>query len=357
MTHFTFVFASIGDSVNSLRWNSSAGGDAPFSRMTGVITSGDATTDAAIRAAFVSAGVSDGVLNSDVISDTRALGTDPLGFGLGSATWSTLWRLALCDDSDECDQWMGAPQALLRVTPRAEVPHTTVAWPLTTERVRATGRNENSLNDTLNALIERVAAAWTNVSVLQSTAALAPLPLEGRTCIATLTNCLGDTRDAAYLDGDEPLRSSTPGIQPAGPSWVLTADPSDFLMVVGVLHNLVDPPMATYTNVATYDVAKSMGVTAMDNTKMAGSARPYFGFAGDADASDPIDMLYAIRVSRSCGPSEPYCLSVPTDPPTFPGIPLTAALTLVERAYVNPQTLVGPDPTELLPPTVLHFHK
>jgi hypothetical protein len=69
------------------------------------------------------------------------------------------------------------------------------------------------------------------------------------------SDCLGDTRDAVYMDGDEPL-AITPavccvfGFLRKGPSFQLSDDPNDFLVVVGVTHSRTPKPLATYINLA-----------------------------------------------------------------------------------------------------------
>ena len=113
--------------------------------------------------------------------------------------------------------------------------------------------------------------------------------------------------------------------------------------VVGVIHSHAAIRKATYTNVAIYDVLNARGIHAAIDVDLKGSAVQY-----GIDASSP---LYAFRFARKCG-STPFCYSVPT---TFPGCGTNCKLTVAERAYLNPETLVGPDPHELLAPVLLEF--
>jgi hypothetical protein len=52
----------------------SAGNSAPFDRTTMIITSGDMNTESMVRKAFAQAGVDPNVMNSDIISNPKALG-------------------------------------------------------------------------------------------------------------------------------------------------------------------------------------------------------------------------------------------------------------------------------------------
>jgi hypothetical protein len=229
----------------------------------------------------------------------------------------------------------------------------------------------------------------------------------GYQCIDERMNCLGFTHDEVYFDGDEPLallsagdtdirngsgssphahssnsgagsnnsnhsmRSSrtgsggglssgargTPsglgfGVRPHGPWFLLGNRSGDFIVVVGVLHS--DPQLrkASYSNVAVYNAVRSMGVGAVMDTALRGSARQYDNATAAPAASGSDGLLYAYKFQREC--ASPYCWAVPT---AFPGVGYDEPLTFVERAVLEPATGVGPDPFELIPPTVLHFRR
>ena len=240
-----------------------------------------------------------------------------------------------------------------RVTPRKSRPGK--PFPVPTLRVRESATNEFGLNTTLSALVDSVKQRFASVSKLREQVPLRALPLEGFECIATLTDCLLDCRDAAYIDGNEPLipphlhrRGPQVGKQPDGPQFFLTDDPSDFLILCGVLHT--NTGKATYQNLVVYDVTKEAGVLDVSDRSMNNSAvqflhgTPYEHLAG---------LLYVWKFARHCPPEDAHwCVNVPTK---FPGVPLDRPLTFVERAYLQLSTAVGPDVHTLLPPIVLHY--
>ena len=156
---------------------------------------------------------------------------------------------------------------------------------------------------------------------------------------------------------------------------------------------------ATYSNLAAYYVDKQMGVGAVLDSDMRLSAVPFL-----PHSSPFADSLYVQKFSRSCGTTfshkqtstserttttllsahtmillnkqlrsrarmplfthcdqfftslildDPsFCFRVPV---SFPGVPLSANMSFVERAYLQPSTHVGPDGHSLQHPIVLHF--
>jgi len=335
-----------------------------------VITSGDQNVVGLVQKVFSQAGFPLDAMNVDIIGNTSAMGLQPLGLGIGHTIWSFLYRIALCQNTTACtayqnelDEW-----GVLRVTPNKR--KSALPFPLPALRPRDESTNESALNASLTALVHAVTAHYSTIAPLQSEDPLLPLIIEGRTCIAELTNCIGATRDAAYIDGDEPLllatmaeesslvrrlrasspvplsplsRVGTPLLNPHGPSYILSDDPLDFIVVCGVIHSLYNGE-ATYSNLAVYDVDKQMGVGAVIDEQEQGSAFP---FLNSTDAQ----FLYVQMWKRNCT-GETHCFEVPTK---FPGVPLKKKLSFTERAYLQPVSKVGPDPQLLLPPVVMHF--
>lgn len=177
-----------------------------------------------------------------------------------------------------------------------------------------------------------------------------------------------DCRDAAYIDGNEVLdgpyptllrslfrdfSSTTPAsspqrLHPNGPSFLLSDDPSDFLLVIGVSHTNVGK--ATYSNLVVYNVPKEMGVLDVSDRALNNSAVEYL----PGEPLTTSSLFYVWKFARACGAEEKhYCSVVPTE---FPGVPLYTQLTFVERAYMQRETAVGPDVNTLLPPVILHYN-
>jgi len=397
------VFASLGDAINSLTINTStldgSNVNSVFNQPMLVITTGDQNADAHIRDAFQQAGFPAEAMNTDIIGKPDDLGLQPLGFGPAHTIWSFLYRIALCQNASDCDAYQKelGQWGVLRVAPK--VVRATKPFGVPPLRPRDESYSEADLKNQLNQLVQNVQVAYSSESVLQSAEPLLPLTLEGRECIRTLTNCVGATRDAAYIDGNEPLlmvsaenrfiqeflesdllkrlseaqnvrlgrqphepidppRAVRPNIEPNGPSYLLKDDPKDFLVVVGVIHSVLGN--STYSNLAVYNVAKSMAVGGVIDTQQNGSALPFLqhqilNTAEEAFPSINVNasIFYVQKFSRNCSTNEQYCFTVPT---TFPGVPLDGMLTFAERAYLEPSTKVGPDPNNLLPPIILQFN-
>eukprot|EP00048_Salpingoeca_helianthica_P002285 m.56114 g.56114 ORF g.56114 m.56114 type:complete len:473 (-) comp12015_c1_seq2:218-1636(-) len=337
MSHDRILFASMGDSINFLNINVTNSSD-PFDKEVLIVTTGDQRAAANVFSTFSAhAQVSRESMNVDVIPDAVALGIEPIGYGLNHTIFNTLFRVALCDNAAACASYMNHNWTVLRVRPLNSP--TPTFYPLKPERERWTGVTEDSLETPLQTLLQNVRTQFLKPgSHVDEVRRIYPLFLEGRTCIKQLTNCLGDTRDAVYMDGDEPLN---PAPRNQG-SFLLTDSPNDFLVVVGVLHASAPMKLATYTNLAVYLPSKAMGVLAVVDKDLVGSSQPYPGGG---------PYYYVAKFARHCN-GEKYCTEVPT---TFPGVPLASNLTFTERAYVNPATQVGADPRALQAPYVIHY--
>mmetsp|Transcript_7124 Transcript_7124/g.16279 ORF Transcript_7124/g.16279 Transcript_7124/m.16279 type:complete len:483 (+) Transcript_7124:20-1468(+) len=343
VTHYELLFASLGDSVNMINMHASNVTGTPWQEDTVFITSGNTATVQAILPTLTQAGFSNTTFNLDVIPSTNEIAIDPLGHGFGHTVFTTLIRVAACDKEshpDECSAYVGHKWPIFHVRPKELQP--AAPFPAAPLKKRGTGVTEAHLQADLDLLVESVTSAYSNSTVVEK-AALAFLPLEGRECLKEHHDCLGDTRDACYMDGDEPLLSnrSALGIKPKGPEFVLTDDPGDFIVVCGVDHTVTGK--ATYSNIAVYFVERALGVLGVLDTKLKGSAAVYGGG----------DNVYAYKFARKCAAQEAFCAEVPFE---FPGVPAHKALTFVERAYLEPATGVGPLGTELLPPVILHFN-
>ena len=107
-------------------------------------------------------------------------------------------------------------------------------------------------------------------------------------------------------------------------------------MVYGVNHVAADK--AIYSNFVVYTEKQRIGVAAVTDDEMRGSAERFL--PGHTD----VDSLFAYTVRRDCG-AQPFCLTLPTE---FPGVPLDESLFFIFRAYINPGLTVSADPSELL---------
>eukprot|EP01006_Ploeotia_vitrea_P044388 TRINITY_DN66828_c6_g1_i1.p1 TRINITY_DN66828_c6_g1~~TRINITY_DN66828_c6_g1_i1.p1 ORF type:complete len:478 (+),score=32.67 TRINITY_DN66828_c6_g1_i1:29-1462(+) len=357
ITHDRWIFASVGDAQNMLTLNSS--GPTPYNTSILVVTGGDAKTRDDIFKAFASVGVSNDIFNTVPIPDTKKLGTDPLGYGLGHSVWLMALRMAVCKNKHHCEAYKRAEFPILHVKPKKK--RTQVPFGLYGLRPRGTGKTEDYLKASLAELISKVVQHHSSLR-LASKATLFSFPLNGRVCIKDNENCVGATRDALYMDGDEPLwmttttatkndhhqqendRNPPVRLHPNGPSWRLSDDADDMLVVVGVIHSKTGK--ATYINVAPYDVSRELSTGGVVDTLLEGSGAEYLPTNKDAK------YLYAYTFKRHCGGMK-FCTEIPSR--GFPSCPLDKNITFVERAYLEPSTKVGPKAGELLVPVVLHF--
>jgi hypothetical protein len=150
VSNSTMVFAGIGDPINQLSINTSAQpGEGPFSEETAVITTADQNLEEYLRKALTDLGAG-GRINTDALPDPAAIGIDPMGgsaIGKGSvaghAIFSTLFRVAACEDEAACAGYTSSVWPVLRITPT--VPRTPRLYPYPTFKRRGTGTNEAHL--------------------------------------------------------------------------------------------------------------------------------------------------------------------------------------------------------------------
>jgi len=192
--------------------------------------------------------------------------------------------------------------------------------------------NETYLNSSLTNLVNSVIASHPSLSykLVSVSDKLAQINYQnGFSCINLTLNCNGDNRDARYL----------------GASDIYLPDNAfNFLYVVGVVHKLVGK--ATYSNVVVSNQNQSLGVVGIIDSDYTGSAYQFI-------PTDPNEsVLYALKVARNCGAAS-FCVTVTTDYPT--GIPVGTPMSIVERVYVDPASLIQPAQGTVLLPYVIQF--
>ena len=377
-------FASVGDALNHARLNTSATPGAtrersaasPFQSRYGLVVSSDLATANELAAKWLpAAGVPTAETNQQHVPMPSLLppqpgGMDSHGWGLGHSVFATYMRIAVCDDAQACEAYRNLTWRVLMVTPPS--PHTVDPAPLVPYRNRTVGEPEGpKWGPSLDRLQAAISKAEGETRVLAQSATLLPINNSGLECMRDGLNCLGFTHDAAYMDGNEPFYAAgraaadddelsavlagalggaaraplhgrrsgaAPRVTPPSPSFSLAA--GDLVVAFGVIHTRTGH--ATYTNAAIYDSVGARGIAAIADDKLDGSAAAY-----GIDAPE----LYAYAFARDCA-GRKFCVEVPTE---WPGCDAKCNLTLSERAYLHPKTLVGPDPLELSPPRFLRF--
>jgi hypothetical protein len=333
ISHERLLFASVSDALNLNRMKFAPGAASVFDAEFITLTTGDSGIHANVSSILSAASITLPV-NLDALPDTQALGVDPLGQGLGHSVWATLFRVADCGSSEDCRQYLAASQPVFRLTPRPGGPCDAdfAPVPMLPLLPRSSAGSETAFESEFREFGATVSAWLSNASLpAVKTEPLAALPLVGRDCIKQATNCIGDCGDALYTDGNEPLftwpsAAVAPAVTPNGSSFLI--DFGESIIVVGLQHSSTGK--ASYNNIAIYDVKRALGISALMDIDMRGSAQ-FFGF------SSPLaDKFVAHAFARKCPPSMlQHCTTVPFD---FPGLPWGERLTVVERAYVDPHS-------------------
>jgi hypothetical protein len=293
----------------------------PFGQETVMITTADRRIDATLRELLPSSGAPQALINTDVIPPE----VTHMGLEDRSDDFTMLFRVALFADPDAGERYVRDPPAtVLRVTPPTPPPIDPFPMPLT--RPRGTNTSEAWLRPAVDELVAAVKAHYSSLKVRRRETIM--FDRSGQYCMRWGVSCLGDNPDTMYSR--------------SGLTW-LGDMPRDFLIVVGVHH--VETGKAHYVNLAAYHTRRLMGVGAVTDVDMNGSADLYL-------PQHPLrKYLYAYKFARDCH-GEPFCFAVPTGQL---GVPLDEALILIERPYLEPATDTGPLPSQLITPVVLHF--
>lgn len=343
MGRYVKIFATMTDTVH-YRNIKTAGtphgrGDDPFDKDTLVVITADRRTDRRVRQAAVQAGYSESIMNTLVLPSEIAR----LGLERGRDEFMMINRMALPPEDEaskaKFNNYLRAPGIrVFRVRPK-----TGGADPFATPRVtaRGSGTNENSMAASL-ASLRRAILDRHATSAAEEYATKIWIP-EGRDCIASNMECIGENHDTVYLR----IPGSATDDPVAGPPmFTLSDDPRDFVVVYGVNH--VAMGKAIYHSVSAYGNDRLNGLATLTNRDFAGSAARYL--PGDPNAGS----LYVVKVARRCSAEETDpCLEIPAggcpvDDMKHYGSPSGAELFLVIRAYVDPASNVGPSPGEIL---------
>jgi hypothetical protein len=302
-----WLFFNLGDSINHLVIGTGEGG--PFDADFVTITTADAVTEAAIRAAAARAGVPDRILNTDPIAGTDVA----LGIEDRSDTFRMQNRMALWDDPVAGQAYLDAPPVrVFRVTPTVERAHVAIAAPAL--RPRGTGTDETAWGDAAARLDAAIRAAYPDY-VAHDLPTVVP----------------------STADGDCPPGCNRDTFFAVSTHFPLPQDADGFVVAYGVNHQRTGK--SVYANFAVGDTEQLSGVAGATSADMPGSARTYL-------PDDPqVDDLYAYRISRTCLAGDPYCVAVPYE---CPGFPSDGTGSIAYRAYTEPATATGPSSSELV---------
>jgi len=322
------IFASLGDTLNLLTIRTSGTPDGqsgnPFDQMTVIVVTADRGIDQRVRAAAETAGFSASILNTDVIPS--ALVT--MGLDANADRFLVLLRLAFFQDRQVGQAFMSEPpMRVFRLTPT----ETTALDPYDAPDLRVRGTGDTSEFALLGALEELRQAILAKHGEANATELTTSVWLyEGFDAIQRGVDVIGENRDTVYLRSED---------------FTLADDHDEFLIVYGVNHQATSKVI--YSNFGVYGAAALNGVGAVSDAEFAGTAEAYL--PGHPAAKD----LYVWKISRCCD-GEANCLAVPWGVEAY-GIDLDEAGFVAFRAYVEPETKVGPIWSETVYDRVIKF--
>lgn len=212
----------------------------------------------------------------------------------------------------------------------------------------------HEMRTVLKSLVANVTSYYsTSKSMIQQTNTKSKIPDNGFECIERGTICLADCRDTYYPFSLEMYRRAMLCQHNESKCYklmnaTLTDTDNDTIIVVGVNHAMTN--MSSYSSISIYDAKYLWGVYAVGNEQLAYTAKPYM------HQSSLMKYFYVYTFRRDCG-TTPNCYSIPSNPSLDAFIPLENPIAITERSYDNPITHVGPNPSDIIMPVVIHIKK
>lgn len=317
------LFAGLGDTINIGDVKEQTGSPDGFDEPIMIIYSADKNVAERVRSLALDSGYPESMIYiKEIPSDMVYLGLEE-----DDDTFACGIRIAVFATPEGKDQYMKDVFTMYRpyrLTPnQSESPD---LYQVKDLKVRGTGTTEFGLMNSVNHLRDAIIAAYpeytcqepdTNIWIPESPAGM-----------VNNKNSYGENRDATYLGSEN-----------------FTLNEDQFAVSYGVNHMATGK--AVYSNIVAYGAEKLNGVVSADSTAFGDSASRYI--PDDADAP----MLYAYTITRT-NSSEPYTMVVP-EGPYLEGIPLEDEMWIGWRAYMEPETKVGPAYHEIIYDKVLVF--
>jgi hypothetical protein len=330
------IFASLGDTLNNhvIRTDGTANGSPkdPYNQDVIVVSTADRGVDARVRASALAAGFSPNILNTDVIPSSVV----KLGKGRDFDSFVFLNRLTVPEKGHEqelTDYMQNPGMTVLHLSrPYAATPLD--PFPTPELRVRGTGMSEADLMPALDGLRKSILDKYPGYTATEFTTRVWITEwLDG---IQRKKNVLGETRDTSYLQTTADFK--------------LADDPDEFLIIYGVNHQAAGK--ATYSSFSVYQKEKDLGIKGLNSPDFAENS------IDAIPKNEYAPYLYACKVARNCG-NDPRCIPIelPDDFQPCTEVDLSKELFVGFRAYLEPATAVGPNPSELLYDRVIRFHK
>jgi hypothetical protein len=320
------ILASLGNTTNHVVMERRSG-PAWSQQRYFVITSdegmADAVTEALLRA---------GVPAADrVFTEPISPALARVGLGPEADDFFVYLRYALPLDSVAGEAWrQRLPLTILRVRARSAAGPKR-PFPIPVYQPRTANFDETVLESDLHALIRAVMVRWDQDDAVlgPSFSALRVLDLVGQHCLGVGShlpdrgpmNCLADNPDTDY-------QITRPG---------LYIDDGQVIAAVGTLATATGN--ATYVSLGVNRFPALVGVTNLSDEDLDGTAAS-FQDALQHDAR----MFYVYYLARDCTGLHP-CLELTTKM-----VPIGDQIKLMQRNYVPPGSISGPDPARVLNP-------
>jgi hypothetical protein len=350
------ILASIGDTINNVVIKDQSNGSWGQQRF--IVTTPDGAMADAMTAALVAVGVdsshvfTEPVGTKDPSDPTKPLLTR-LGYGPEADDFITYIRYSMPNEITQGNQWRDRlPLTILRVRdPKGGSAKDAFAIP--DYEAKKANFDERTLAADLASLVAAVKEYWhqdgtddrPDAEVLPFKSLTTWIDLIGQHCLGydgppipipdpnedediTLPRgpmgCLGDNQD------DEP--------QISGGTYHL--DDDQVIAVVGTLGTITGN--ATYTSLSVNWFPELVGVLNRDDPDLEGSAEK---FKGALRNPDTYTMFYVYYFARDCSGLYPWCKEVPRKL-----VPRGDTIKILQRNYVNPGSMRGPDPKMILEP-------
>lgn len=330
----TTEFASLSDSLNNMKINTTETDGTAFNQYAAVIWTPDLNTKAAIESMLIAQGIPAGSINFLPMPVKIENHSFAFGYGTNADQFTMLMRTALPEIQADLDSYIQEnPVYIAKVGPSSVTdlsPSPTVGY-----QSDLTGRVESEMNPNASRALEMLVADIKKkyqASYTLSASAVTYTEKTGWDCIIGDSTCAGDNQDALYSRDGETVR-------------VKTLD--DFVIIAGVNHRLTGK--ATYLNHSVYDLKKIAGITGVTDLMLTkDSAVHHAGIDPKSARARLYSGLYAYMISYNCA-GRPHCLQIPAPTPENPvGLEPGSPFLVVGRSYLEPTSGVAPASSEVI---------
>ena len=334
------MVASIGDTINNVVIEAQSIENWGQQRF--FLTTPDKDMADAMIVAFAAVGVDP----SHVFTERVSKNLTRLGYGPDADDFVTYIRYSMPNDVELGEQWRAElPLAVLRVRdPKASTAK--IPFDLPQYEAKAAHTDEPAtLGNDLALLVNAVKDYWgqTDAGYSSSFRSLSLwVDLIGQHCLGGVgnpqpdpsitlprgpMNCLGDNQDADY--------------QISAGTYQLDND--QVIAVVGTLGTKTGN--ATYTSLSVNWFPELVGVLNRDDPVLEESAKKFQDVL-----TNPYTKFYVYYFARDCSGLYPWCQEVPRAL-----VPRGDTIKIIQRNYVNPGSMRGPDPHRVLEPVSIKF--